>query len=246
MSPLEDLIRNRISENGPMTVAEFMEVALGHPQHGYYMKGDPFGVAGDFITAPEISQIFGELIGLWSAVTWQQMGEPQNVALIECGPGRGTLMRDLLRAAAYVPGFADAIDIHLVETSTAMRKRQRTALDGYTLEWHDALDTVPSGPTILIANEFLDALPIRQFVRTAAGWAERCVGVKNDALVFENGNIIAEAEGWAPADTDSVANGSIFEICPAAQEFTDTLNRRFSSAPGAALFIDYGLSLIHI
>ena len=240
MSPLEQLIRDRISEHGPMTVADFMGIALGHPEHGYYMKGDPFGVAGDFITAPEISQIFGELIGLWAAITWQQLGEPPNLTLIECGPGRGTLMRDLLRAASYVPGFADAIDLHLVETSPAMRERQRTTLEGYTPQWHDVLDTVPTGPTILIANEFLDALPIRQFVRSADGWAERCVGLKNNALAFEHGDINPEAAAWAPPIAGSAAEGTIFEICPAAQEFAAALSQRFSTAPGAALLIDYG------
>lgn len=242
MSPLEELIRNRISKNGPMTVAEYIEISLGHPEYGYYMKGDPFGVAGDFITAPEISQVFGELIGLWAAVAWQQIGEPQKVVLIECGPGRGTLMRDLLRAAKFVPGFADAIELHLIETSPAMRELQRTALLEHAPDWHDAIDTVPPGPTILIANEFLDALPVRQFVRTADGWAERCIDIRKDELVFAPGNFVGEddgeAENWKPAD--GAAEGAIFETCPAAETFANALNERFSLAPGAALFIDYG------
>ena len=159
MSPLEDLIRKRIAADGPITVADFMEMALGHPEHGYYMKGDPFGATGDFITAPEISQVFGELIGLWTAMTWQQIGAPAKIILVECGPGRGTLMSDLLRAAKTVPPFLDAVEIHLVETSPAMRERQRATLTGHTPQWHDSLETVPPGPTVLIANEFLDALP---------------------------------------------------------------------------------------
>ena len=238
MPPLEELIRARILENGPMPVAEYMELCLGHPQHGYYMKGDPFGVEGDFITAPEISQVFGELIGLWAAVTWQQMGEPEKIMLIECGPGRGTLMRDLLRAAELVPGFANAIELHLIETSPAMRDRQRVTLSASSPVWHDTLDTVPPGPAILVANEFLDALPIRQFVRTGGLWAERCVGLDGEQLVFMAGTAVTDIS--APDGDTPVADGQIFETCPAALEFADALNNRLNSAQGAALFIDYG------
>tara|TARA_R110002126_G_scaffold4971_2_gene25954 strand:- start:2948 stop:4045 length:1098 start_codon:yes stop_codon:yes gene_type:complete len=240
MSPLEDIIRTRIAENGPITVAEFMETALGHPEHGYYMKDDPFGATGDFITAPEISQVFGELIGLWSAVTWQQIGGPGKITLVECGPGRGTLMRDLLRAAQSVPAFAATIEIHLVETSAAMRDRQRATLAGYAPHWHDTLDTVPPGPTILIANEFLDALPVRQLVMTGRGWAERRVALDDGGLVFSPGEIAADADRLVPAAGKDAPPGAIFETCPTAGKFADSLCRRFSSAPGAALLIDYG------
>jgi NADH dehydrogenase [ubiquinone] 1 alpha subcomplex assembly factor 7 len=247
MSPLEGLISARIAASGPITVAEYMETALGHPEHGYYMKGDPFGVTGDFITAPEISQVFGELIGLWAAVTWQQIGQQigqqtgsaQKTALVECGPGRGTLMRDLLRAAKSVPAFSASIDIHLVETSPALRERQKTTLVDYAPQWHDSLDTVPEGPTILIANEFLDALPIRQLVKTEAGWAERRIGLEERGLTFETGEIVLDADRLIPVGA-TAADGAIFEICPAAQKIADILNRRMSRAPGAALFIDYG------
>lgn len=246
MSPLEDLIRARIAASGPITVAEYMEMALGHPEYGYYMKGDPFGVTGDFITAPEISQVFGELIGLWAAVTWQQMGQPtgaaEKIALVECGPGRGTLMRDLLRAANSVPAFSAAIDIHLVETSRALRERQNSTLADYAPQWHDSLDTVPEGPTILIANEFLDALPIRQLVNTGAGWAERRIGLDDSGLTFETGEIVSDAERMIPSGTPA-PTGAIFEICPAAQDIANILNRRMSRAPGAALIIDYGTGI---
>lgn len=240
MSPLEDLIRKRIAADGPLTVADFMEMALGHPEHGYYMKGDPFGATGDFITAPEISQVFGELIGLWSAMTWQQIGAPARIILIECGPGRGTLMSDLLRTAKTVPPFHDALEIHLVETSPTMRERQRATLTGHTPQWHDNLETVPTGPAILIANEFLDALPIRQLVRTENGWAERRVGLSDNRLVFETGEKVSDTVLPMPPHEIHAPPGSIFEICPAALSFVDSLNRRLSNAPGAALFIDYG------
>jgi NADH dehydrogenase [ubiquinone] 1 alpha subcomplex assembly factor 7 len=242
MSPLEDLIRKRITADGPITVADFMTLALGHPEHGYYMKGDPFGTTGDFITAPEISQVFGELIGLWSAMTWQQIGAPAKTILIECGPGRGTLMSDMLRAAKTVPLFLDAIQIHLVETSPAMRERQRATLTGHTPQWHDSLETVPAGPMILIANEFLDALPIRQLVRTENGWAERRVGLSDRDLVFETGDEVSDTVLPVPPRDVHAPPGSIFETCPAALDFADTLNVRLSDTPGAALFIDYGHS----
>ena len=237
MSPLEALIRDRIAGDGPISVAEFMGLALGHPDHGYYMTGDPFGAAGDFITAPEISQVFGELIGLWAAVTWQQLGSPEKLILVECGPGRGTLMNDLLRAAKSVPDFARAIDIHLVENSPAMRRLQEETLAGYAPCWHDTIATIPVGATILVANEFLDALPIQQFVSTDTGWVERCVGIANGELTFVTGKTAAAHLHTLPSDAPP---GAIFETCPAAMYFAETLGRRLSAAPGAALVIDYG------
>ena len=237
MSPLEALIRDRITSTGPISVADFMELALGHPKHGYYMTGDPLGVSGDFITSPEISQVFGELIGLWAAVTWQQMGSPENLVLAECGPGRGTLMKDVLRAAKSVPDFHQAIDIHLVENSPAMRRRQQDTLTGLTPSWHDSIATVPAGPMILIANEFLDALPIHQFVMTDNGWAERCIDVVADSLTF----VTAEAPPHhLPALPSDAPPGAVFERCPVAMEFADTLTHRLAATPGAALIIDYG------
>ena len=237
MSPLETLIRDRIADNGPMPVAKFMELALGHPEHGYYMSRDPFGAAGDFVTAPEISQMFGELLGLWAAITWQKIGSPEILNLVECGPGRGTLMNDFLRAAKLVPGFHRAIDIHLVEISATMRALQKTNLPDYTPRWHNAIATVPAGPLIVIANEFLDALPIDQWVMTDSGWAERCVDIGPDGLVFVTGAPLPEARSArAPAGTA----GDIFETCPAALGFVDDLATRLNSCAGAALLIDYG------
>jgi NADH dehydrogenase [ubiquinone] 1 alpha subcomplex assembly factor 7 len=237
MSPLEALIRDRIAGDGPVSVAEFMELTLGHPEHGYYMTGDPFGTAGDFITAPEISQVFGELIGLWAAVTWQQMGSPESLILAECGPGRGTLMKDLLRAAKSLPDFDKAINIHLVENSAAMRRRQENTLNGCTPCWHDTIATVPAGPTILVANEFLDALPVHQFVMTNSGWTERCVGLVNGELAFVTGKNVPDDQPALPSDAPP---GTIFETCPAAMDFAAELSQRLGNAPGAALIIDYG------
>src|SRR3954465_7649507 len=161
---LTEHLKRRIAVEGPISVASFMGDALGHPKFGYYITADRFGAAGDFITAPEISQIFGELIGLWCAHSWAAMGSPDRVNLVELGPGRGTLMRDALRAAAMLPPFRAALRVHLVETSPVLRARQEAelapVLQGRTPVWHDNLASVPDGPLLLIANEFFDALPI--------------------------------------------------------------------------------------
>ncbi|MCG8559886.1 MAG: SAM-dependent methyltransferase, partial [Hyphomicrobiales bacterium] len=177
-SPTE-LLKQRIAESGPITIAAFMEACLADPGFGYYRTRDPFGRDGDFTTAPEISQIFGELIGLWCVEVWRGMGAPPCVRLIELGPGRGTLMADALRAARLVPAFLDAVELHLVETSPVLRVRQAETLRtvGSDPRWHATLDAVPAGPAIVIANEFLDALPVRQFVHRADRWHERCVGL---------------------------------------------------------------------
>ena len=169
-SPLSAHLKALIETDGPLTVARYMREALLHPEHGYYTTREPFGVAGDFITAPEISQTFGELIGLWCAAVWQQTGSPTKIALVECGPGRGTLMADALRAARIVPGFRDAIEVHLVEASPRLRALQRETLSGTDVTWHDTVETLPNAPSLILGNEFFDALPVEQFVATSGGW----------------------------------------------------------------------------
>ncbi len=162
-----------------MTVARYMTLCLGHPHYGYYMTRDPFGAGGDFVTAPEISQMFGELIGLWASRRGPQWARPSRLRLVELGPGRGTLMADLLRAARLVPAFLEAADVHLVETSPVLRAQQRQRLAGRARADRLARERVGAarGPAIVIANEFFDALPVRQFVRTREGWRERLVGL---------------------------------------------------------------------
>jgi NADH dehydrogenase [ubiquinone] 1 alpha subcomplex assembly factor 7 len=237
VSALKQDILKLIAQEGPLSVERYMALCLGHPAHGYYMTRDPLGAKGDFITAPEISQMFGELIGLWAAQAWLDMGQPDQLRLIECGPGRGTLMQDALRAAATIPGFLQALRVDLVETSPVLKAEQLRRLSGcgVPVDWHASLQSIPSGiPRIILGNEFLDALPVRQYVRQDGGWHERLVGVDGEALVF----------GLAPYPektlTQEAPEGAILEIASEAQRFVTDLAAGLKADGGAALFIDYG------
>lgn len=220
-----------IETEGPLRLDRYMGLCLGHPQHGYYMGRDPFGAEGDFITAPEVSQVFGELVGVWCIAAWAAMGQPPRFHLVELGPGRGTLMADMLRTARKAaPGFAAAAAVHLVETSPALRRLQGQAL-GAGVTWHERLENVPEGPLILVANEFFDAMPVRQFERRDGHWHERVVGLADGRLVL----------GLAPADLgDHGTDGSIIEFAPARSAIARHIGERLARHAGAALIIDYG------
>ena len=239
MFPLEQFIRRRIELSGPISVADFMALAMNSPETGYYAKSAPPGLKGDFTTAPEISQVFGEILGLWAGVAWQQMGSPQPVLLVECGPGRGTMMRDMLRSAAFVDGFRESLEVHLVETSPALKRVQFETLTDERISWHATVDDLPDVPAILIANEFLDALPVRQFVRAPDGWTER--RVDNAAVgfrfVLEARN---DAEGHVPPRLRDAEPGAIFELAESARTFAIQVARHINSTGGTALVIDYG------
>ncbi len=239
MNPLSDYLRDEIATNGPMTVAAFMAAAMSHPEHGYYMKRDPLGREGDFITAPEVSQMFGELIGLWCVAAWQQMGRPAELMLVELGPGRGTLMADALRAMATVPACRDAVDIHLVEISPPLKAAQAKSLDGNRITWHESLATAPEKPMLLITNELYDALPIHQFLRTTEGWRERLVDVAPEGFRF----VLAPLTTPATALVSGVANGaplgSVAEVSAVAISLTHEIGRRIAALGGLALIIDY-------
>ncbi|MDC0033210.1 SAM-dependent methyltransferase [Alphaproteobacteria bacterium] len=239
---LEEIIRHRIRHNGPIPVSDYMALALAHPSHGYYRKADPLGRDGDFITAPEISQAFGEIIGLWCIVTWQKAGKPTPCHLIEMGPGRGTLMADAMRAARAQPDFLDAAKIHLVETSPVLRATQRETLKHHGVTWHSALETVPEGPCIIIANEFFDALPINQYVRANDGWRGRSVGIDQASgqLDFVVEPAPVASTGLIPPVLMDAPNGSIFEHCPTAIKIASAIGKRLASDGIAALIIDYG------
>ena len=235
MRTLKDDIIALIQLEGPMPVERYMALCLGHPVLGYYMTRDPFGVEGDFITAPEISQMFGELIGLWAAQVWIDMGRPHGVGLVEIGPGRGTLMADALRAVRKaVSGMPGAIDIRMVETSPVLRARQQAALGqaDVAARWHTDIATALHGPVIIIANELLDALPVRQVLRTAHGDVRRVVGLG------ENGELAFGFEGGRrSADTTPAL---LIEEPDAADVLIGQLASHLAREQGAALFIDYG------
>lgn len=239
MSALAAELTALIATEGPLPVDRFMALALGHPRHGYYMTRDPLGAAGDFVTAPEISQVFGELIGVWAAAAWEALGRPERVNLVELGPGRGTLMADMLRATQVLPAFRAALSVHLVETSPVLTARQQETLAsaGVSCAWHRDLAAVPAGPTLLVANEFLDALPIRQFVMTTQGWRERVVGLVAGALAFGLARDPVPPE-VIPAALREAPAGAVTEICPAFRPLAAALAGR--QAPLAALFVDYG------
>jgi NADH dehydrogenase [ubiquinone] 1 alpha subcomplex assembly factor 7 len=234
-------ITRRIRAEGPLTVAAYMAMALHDPEVGYYAKRGPIGAAGDFTTAPEISQIFGELIGLWCAELWKRIGRPDPVVLAELGPGRGVLMSDLLRAAGTVPEFCRALRICLVEASPVLRAEQERRLRQAQPAWMSRVEELPDGPMLMVANEFLDALPIRQFVRRAVGWSERMVAVDpEDYLVFVDGPESRVASRLVPNSLRESSPGTVAEICPAALTLAGALGSRLARQPGAALFIDYG------
>ena len=236
-----DRISRRIAAEGPVSVDAFMAMALHDPTTGYYARRRPIGAAGDFTTAPEISQIFGECVGLWCALAWDQIGRPDPVALAELGPGRGVLAADLLRAAAVVPAFRRSLRLYLVEASPLLRAEQERRLAGAEPIWLDRPDQLPPGPLLVVANEFLDALPIRQLVRTEGGWAERLVAPDGTGhLTFAEGPPSVAAALLVPERHRRSPTGALVEFCPAALALAAFLGRRFSREPGAALFIDYG------
>jgi NADH dehydrogenase [ubiquinone] 1 alpha subcomplex assembly factor 7 len=241
MTGLAATIARRIRREGPLSVAAFMAMALHDPRSGYYARRDPIGRAGDFITAPEISQIFGELIGLWCADLWQRIGAPDPVTLTELGPGSGALTLDFLRAAATLPEFRRALQLYLVEASPVLRAAQQRRLRAAEPHFIASIDDLPEGALLLVANEFLDALPIRQLVRGRAGWSERVVTLDaQDRLVFADAPENPALTLLVPAALREAPPGTVVEICPAAAALAASLGARLVQHPGAALFVDYG------
>jgi SAM-dependent MidA family methyltransferase len=233
-------IREIIALEGPISVERFMELALIHPTKGYYTTHNPFGAAGDFITSPEISQMFGELLGLWAAQVWSQIGAPPVVRLVELGPGRGTLMVDALRAAKAAPEFFDAIHVDLIEASDVQIEQQRQALSGCgrPVSWYRSVEEAPPGPAIFLANEFFDALPVRHYVQTPEGWRERLVGLDAEGeLTF---GLSAEIEPYIKVKAE---DGSVLEIGAAAQRLMTRVATRIVAENGALLAVDYGYDL---
>ncbi len=240
MTPLEDRIRKLIRLNGPMSITDYFALCVGDPEHGYYSTRDPFGAAGDFTTAPEISQLFGEMIGLSLLLAWQARNRPRTVRLVEIGPGRGTLMTDVQRVLqSLAPDLAAAATAHLVETSERLRSIQQQTLKDAPIDcrWHADLDTVDDGFTLLFSNELFDAIPIRQFVKTDRGWRERTVTLgPDDTLQFQAGPSAIDVPDWA-AGSD---NGAVAEVAPAREALMARMASRLLAKGGIALTIDYG------
>ena len=235
MTALADILKRRIATTGPITLADYMSEALLHPDHGYYTTRDPLGATGDFVTSPEISQMFGEMIGLCLAQAWMDQGRPNGV-LAELGPGRGTLMQDILRATKGVAGFHDALDLHLVEASPVLRAAQSARLPNPT--FHADVSTLPDAPLFLIANEFFDALPVRQFQRDGTGWRERMVGLEGDTLTI--GLSAAAPIALLDHRLADTKDGDLVEVCPALPAIMGQIGERIGTRGGAALIIDYG------
>ncbi|WP_299472843.1 class I SAM-dependent methyltransferase [uncultured Roseibium sp.] len=242
MSDLTERIKARIANEGPLSVAQYMAICLGDPEAGYYTTRDPFGRDGDFTTAPEISQMFGELVGAACVSAYEALGAPEQFNLVELGPGRGTLMADLLRVARLRPEFIKATRLNLVETSPHLRSLQLEKLAAAPLEpaFHNAFREVPDGPVILIANEFFDALPIHQFVRTADGWCERVVGLDQDDNLALGAGAAKLSDRDIPAAFKDSPEGTIFETQPAANAVAEEIGERLAKSGGAAIVIDYG------
>jgi NADH dehydrogenase [ubiquinone] 1 alpha subcomplex assembly factor 7 len=237
--PLNQLIEMQIQQTGPMSIATYMSLALSHPREGYYTGTDPLGAAGDFVTAPEISQMFGELIGFFVVNLWQQAGEPRSFTLLELGPGRGTLMQDALRVAARAEGFLDACHLQLFDSNPALKAQQAERLGQYKPYWASEIDAVADDPLFIVANEFFDALPIRQYVKAPDGWHERQVGLRDGKLA------LGLSPTPIPGDVmpEAVRDAAIGEMCEVNLAATDTmqrLGRRIAAQGGALLAIDYG------
>jgi NADH dehydrogenase [ubiquinone] 1 alpha subcomplex assembly factor 7 len=237
-------IEDYINNHGSMDIGTFMDTALCHTEWGYYITRDPFGSKGDFVTAPEISQMFGEIIGAWVVDVWEKLGAPDKFCLVECGPGRGTLMSDILRASSAYKKFHDAVDLFLIEASPYLRNEQGMKLADYNPVWLDSISdsaiTDSGVPVIVIGNEFLDALPIRQLQMTSDGWKERVLVKGDNKLDISLSEAQSDILGLVPEDIKNVGEGSIFEVSPSRSQFAETICKIIKRNKGAALFIDYG------
>lgn len=244
MINFKELIIRNIELNGPMPLKEFLQLAIANKQHGYYANVKDIGKKGDFITSPEISQLFGEIIAIWCVNLWQVIGSPQEIALVELGPGNGTLAADIIRTTKNIPGFNQAVSMHFVELDNNLRQRQKDALEHFSVKkyWHDSISSLPKIPTIFIANEFFDALPISQYIKRKNQWYVISLGVdqKNKELIFvevpadeKTQNILAEKYSYVPQD-------GIIEFCEDGEIIIKQIAKHIKEFGGGGLFIDYG------
>ncbi len=240
---LKQRIIRQIEATGPISVADYMAMCLFDRDAGYYTTREPFGKDGDFITAPEVSQMFGELVGVWCANAWQALGSPNSFVLCEIGPGRGTLMKDLIRTVAKIaPGFIAAAKIHMVEISDRLTRIQRKTLTkhGGEITWKKHFKDVASGPLILIANELFDAIPSRQYVKINGRFVERVLALDTKQnFIFAAGSGSID-EALLPPGNNIAPEGSIFEVGPARNALMQEIAARVHHDRGAALLFDYG------
>ncbi|WP_163268777.1 class I SAM-dependent methyltransferase [Chelativorans alearense] len=247
MTELEEKIARLIEAAGPMSVSDYMALCLFDPEHGYYTAREPFGRGGDFITAPEVSQMFGELVAVWLYAAWQACGAPEDAIIAEIGPGRGTLMKDMLRTLARLDGGFAARHIAMVEASPRLAAVQKEALSGAPApgthgqpQWYGRVEDLPERPLFIVGNELFDALPIHQYVKSAAGWRERVVGVGEEgALAFMAGAGVPDP-AMLPPGADAAPESAVFEAAPAREALMETVAGRLAVQGGAGLFIDYG------
>ena len=240
-SPLQSEIKRLIKTSGPMPVWRYMGLCLTHPEFGYYVSRDPLGREGDFTTAPEVSQMFGELLGLWAASVWKAIGSPSLLRMIELGPGRGTMMADALRALRVLPPLYQSLSVHLVEINPVLREKQKSTLSGVrNIAWNDGIDDIPDGPAVIFANEYFDVLPIHQVVRRETGWHERTVEIDaGGKLVFGAASEpTPRFEVLLPPLVRAAPVGAVFEWRPDAEIMK--IASRVRDQDGAALIIDYG------
>jgi SAM-dependent MidA family methyltransferase len=240
---LGEKIKAIIRATGPISVTDYFSLCLADPEYGYYKTREPFGSSGDFVTAPEVSQLFGEMIGIFMVHSWQRHGKPSNVRLVEVGPGRGTMVADMLRVIARIaPGLHETLGVHLVETSERLRDVQQRTLADYEgkIAWHSGFDEVPPGFTLLAANELFDAIPIRQFVRTANGFRERVIGFDIDGELTFAAGVASLDPALLPDTVRPLPLGTTFEIAPARQAVMTMICDRLAACGGTAVIIDYG------
>ncbi|MHA6686587.1 class I SAM-dependent methyltransferase [Mesorhizobium sp. A556] len=243
MTRLKQRIVELISALGPIPVSEYMALCLFDPRDGYYTTREPFGTEGDFITAPEISQMFGELVAVWLYQTWQTIGCPMPVTLAEIGPGRGTLMKDMLRTLSRLdPAFTKAASFAMIETSPRLTEIQKKTLEGSaaTPDWYETVDALPKAPLLIVGNELFDAVPIRQFVRTQKGWRERMIGLDDEEKLAFFAGAASLDPSLLPDGAADASQGAIVELAPARSALMTTITQRIEDNGGAGLFIDYG------
>jgi SAM-dependent MidA family methyltransferase len=245
LADLKDRIVRLIEAGGPLSIADYMALCLFDPEHGYYTTHEPFGVSGDFITAPEVSQMFGELVAVWLLTAWRTLGQPLPVTLAEIGPGRGTLMSDVLRTLRRLdPGLSGKTRVAMIETSPRLVDIQKATLGERAgqVEWHDLIDSLPRESLLIVGNELFDAIPIRQYVKTGGRWLERAVGVDETGDLTFTARPGAPDPAFLPPDAGEAPDGAIVEIAPARTALMDAIAARIAESGGAALFFDYGYS----